>query len=243
MIPSSENQVIYQGNGETTIFDYAFKIIDSTDIHLIRVGADGAEAEVKTDFYVDMEAGKVHYPGYAPGADEPEQDRPPVLQPGEKLVIYRDVPITQMASMPKQWPFDVNEDMHDKSCIIDQQLKGEVDRSLKVSRVLDGKFDATFPVAPGKTIRFNDDGTAFEVTEDPGAVYEKVIVEKEAAETAAASAQKAANVAEAQKNEAARQASIATEKAAQTQRIIDGGLVWVDIFSVVDGKICVSFNE
>lgn len=178
MIPTSENQVIYLGDGHTTAFTFNFKILERTDLHLIRVGKDGNETEITTDYYVDMATNTVYYPDYVSGGVEPETDRPPILMEGEKLIVYRNVPITQEIDFPTQWPFDVNEDAHDKSCIIDQQLKGEVDRAIKISRTAVGNegevnFNMTFPVAPGKTIRFNEEGNGFVLTDDPADVYAK----------------------------------------------------------------------
>lgn len=170
MIPVSENQVIYSGNGVNTAFSYSFKIIESTDLHLIRVAADGTETEVTSDYYVDMAASKVYYPGYAPGVEEAEADQPQVLQTGEKLVVYRNVPITQQDDMPDQWPFDVIESALDKSCIIDQQLKGEVDRSLKVSRKVNlSNFDASVPVPEDNSVHsLVLDKEGFKLFSNPG---------------------------------------------------------------------------
>lgn len=295
MIPTSENQVIYLGDGQTTAFAFNFKILERTDLHLIRVDKDGNESEVATDFYVDMATNTVYYPDYVTGGAEPEADRPPILMEGEKLIVYRDVPITQEIDFPEQWPFDVNEDAHDKSCIIDQQLKGEVDRAIKISRTAVGNegevnFNMTFPVAPNKTIRFNEEGNGFVLTDDPADVYPKVEAVKaeteaikaqaetakngamqavvdarnaageaatnavaavqadliglvNASQEAKADAQNAANVAEAQKNEATRQASIATERASYTDRIIAAGFLLAEDLTVVDGKVCLVFNE
>lgn len=215
MISTSENQVIYDGTGSKKDFDFAFKILEPTDIHLIRVNKEGEEKEVVSDFFVDIEAGKVYYPGYAPGAEEPSADVPPVLQEGEKLIVYRDVPITQEDDMPEQWPFDVIENALDKSCIIDQQLKGDIDRAIKFSRVVGENFDATFPIVPGKTIRIKNDGTGFETTEDPAVVYNEALALSVNVDNAVIDAQNAANEASTQKNEAMQQAQIATEKAEQ----------------------------
>lgn len=171
MIASSVNRIIYNGDGSNTAFSYPFKILNATDIKLMLVDADGDKTSITSDYYVDTTAKKVYYPGYAPGATEPGADQPPKVATGEKLVIYRDVPINQLDSMPEQWPFDVNENMHDKSCIIDQQLKDAIDRSLKFDVDLSGSFDATLPINAGYGWRVSDDGTKIVPLSNPEGVY------------------------------------------------------------------------
>ena len=190
-----------------------------------------------------MQSSTVYYPDYLTGGVEPEADRPPILMAGEKLIVYRDVPITQEDDMPEQWPFDVIENAMDKSCIIDQQLKGDIDRAIKFSRVVGSNFDATFPIVPGKTIRIKNDGTGFETTEDPAVVYNEALALSVNVDNAVIDAQNAANVATENKSEAARQAQIATEKASYTDRIVEMGLPLVEGLTVVDGKLCIRYND
>lgn len=182
MITSNVNRVIYKGNGVATEFAYPFKIFDRTDIKVLLVDKDGERSILTSDYYVDMETMKVYYPGYAPGAEEPETDRPDILQEGETLVIYREVPITQMDRLPDNYPFNVIEKMDDKSCVIDQQLADKLTRAITMSEETALTFDGTMPpIQPGKTLRVKEDGSGWEFTEDPGAVYEKTVAEKEQA--------------------------------------------------------------
>lgn len=190
MISTSENQVIYLGDGVKREWDLTFKILQKEDLHLIRVAADGTEQEITSDYYVHMDTHIVDYPGYAPGAEIPEAAQPLKLQRGEKLVLYRDVEIVQETDMPDQWPFDVIENALDKACIIDQQLQGQIDRTLKINRsAWTSGFDGTIPIAPGKSLRFSEDGTKFEATEDPTVA---TVAAEAAANAAAASAASAA---------------------------------------------------
>ena len=172
MIGSSENRISYNGNGIATEFAYTFKILEKSDIKVLHVAADGTETVLTKDYYVDMEKSVVLYPGYAPGAEIPEQNRPPVLPVGERLVIYREVPITQDSALDKHWPFNVIEDGLDKLTIICQQIWDRLQRSFYVSESTSTNFDPKVPIEAGKTFRVKDDGTGFEVTEDPGKVID-----------------------------------------------------------------------
>lgn len=237
MIGSSENRISYNGNGIATEFAYNFIIIEKSDIKVLHVAADGTEQLLTKDYYVDMKKSVVLYPGYAPGAEIPEQNRPPILPVGERLVLYREVPITQESALDKHWPFNVIENGLDKLTIICQQIWDRLQRSFYVSESTSTNFDPKVPIEAGKTFRVKDDGTGFEVTEDPGkvidgatALLKQTTEQAESANEAATNAQSAANAAEAvapeyaktkevldnivsYTNTATEQASIATAKA------------------------------
>lgn len=172
MIGSSENRISYNGNGIATEFAYTFKILEKSDMKVLHVAADGTETLLVSDYYVDMEKSVVLYPGYAPGAEIPEQNRPPILPVGERLVLYREVPITQESALDKHWPFNVIENGLDKLTIICQQIWDRLQRSFYVSESTSTNFDPKVPIEAGKTFRVKDDGTGFEVTEDPGKVID-----------------------------------------------------------------------
>lgn len=204
MIGSSENRISYNGNGIATEFAYTFKILEKSNLKVLHVAADGTEELLTTDYYVDMEKSVVLYPGYAPGAEIPEQNRPPILPVGERLVLYREVPITQESALDKHWPFNVIENGLDKLTIICQQIWDRLQRSFYVSESTSSNFDPKVPIEAGKTFRVKDDGTGFEVTEDPGkvidgatALLERTTEQANIAVESSTNAQNAANVAEA----------------------------------------------
>ena len=170
MIGSSENRISYNGNGIATEFAYTFKILEKSDIKLLYVAADGTETLLTKDYYVDTEKSVVIYPGYAPGAEIPEAERPPILQEGERLIIYREVPITQQSQLDKHWPFNVIENGLDKLTIICQQIFDKANRSLYASESVSKEFNSKVPIQAGKSFRISDDGLSFEVTEDPAKV-------------------------------------------------------------------------
>lgn len=170
MIGSSENRISYNGNGIATEFAYTFKILEKSDVKVLHVAIDGTEELLTTDYYVDMDKSVVLYPGYAPGAEIPEAERPPVLPEGERLVLYREVPITQESALDKHWPFNVIEAGLDKLTIICQQIFDKANRSLYASESVSKEFNSKVPIQAGKSFRISDDGLSFEVTEDPAKV-------------------------------------------------------------------------
>ena len=170
MIGQDDNKVSFNGNGETTQFPYGFKILNETDLKLIHIDKAGNETLLSSDYYVNMEQSYVAYPGYAPGTEPPEYDRPPVLAYGEKLIVYREVPITQNSEFGDRWPFNEVEKGLDKLTIIAQQLAESESRSVKVSMAEADNVEVIIPVEGGKAIRWNEDGTKLELTEDPAKV-------------------------------------------------------------------------
>lgn len=188
MVITNVNQVVYRGDGVTTAFPFTFRIIDATDIKLLLIDADGTETDIQSDYFVDTVNNTVHYPGYAPGAEPPEADQPAPVQTGQKLVIYRELPITQEKNLGDKWPFFVIELALDKLTMILQQIYGWWGRTLKFGvgwQVDHPDFDTTIPVEAGKTWRVNDEGTGFVATGDPD---EAVVVANNAKEVADAAA-------------------------------------------------------
>ena len=176
MITSSVNRVVYRGNGVATEFAYPFKIFNRTDIKVLLLDKDGNRKVLTSDYYVDMEAMKVYYPGYAPGAAEPGADRPSVLAEGETLVVYREVPIDQMDRLPENYPFNVIEKMDDKSCVIDQQLADEISRSIKFGvEFSELDFDSTLPIQAGYGWRVSDDGKSIVPLQNVEKVYQETV--------------------------------------------------------------------
>jgi hypothetical protein len=173
MIGQDDNKVVFNGNGTTTQFPYGFKILNEADLKLIYVDRNGKETLLTSDYYVNMEQGYVTYPGYAPGAEPPEYDQPPILAYGERLVVYRETPMTQNADLGNRYPFNVIEQGLDKLTLITQELADGEARSLKLSNAFVGDVDTTIPVEAGKALRWNEVGTKLELTEDPAKVLTK----------------------------------------------------------------------
>lgn len=174
MISSSENRVSYDGDGLAKEFAYQFKILEKSDIKVMLVKPDGSTQILSKDYYVDAEKSVVVYPGYAPGAEIPESERPPVLPTGWRLVLYREVPITQLSKLLEQWPFNIIEDALDKLTIICQQLDDNNQRSLKLSPAVSNNVNTILPHGKRKTFAWSEDGTHLELTENPADVLPQV---------------------------------------------------------------------
>ena len=170
MIGSSENRVSYNGNGNAKEFAFEFKILNASDIKVLLVNADGTEKLLTKDYFVDIEKSVVRYPGYAPGAELPLEQQPPILPTGSKLVLYREVPITQQTKLDQFRPFNVIEAALDKLTIICQQLSDGFSRCLKLSEGVPKDVNPTIPVEVGKSFRWSDDGKKIVLTDDPAKV-------------------------------------------------------------------------
>ena len=199
MVITDVNQVVYQGDGATTAFPFTFRIIDATDIKLLLIDADGTETDITSDYFVDTNTNTVYYPGYAPGAEPGLANQPAPVQEGQRLVVYRELPVTQEKDLGEKWPFFVIELALDKLTMLIQQVKGIWDRCLKVSvgqEATAPDFNYTVPIEAGKTFRVKDDGTGFELTEDPAVAHAAAEAAQEAAERAQGAAETAQGKAE-----------------------------------------------
>lgn len=170
MINTSETRIIFNGNGVATDFPYSFKIINDTDVKVMTVDPDGTETVLDSDYYVDVTASKVVYPGYPPGEEPAESERPPVLPTSWQLVVYRDIPITQEADLGDRWPFNVIESALDKITMILQNIYDGFKRSLKVGQNAPANIDIVVPIEANKALKWNADGTQIVLTVDPADV-------------------------------------------------------------------------
>lgn len=174
---------VYRGNGSTTVFPFTFAINESHPEYIhVYITNDGGKAAETTDFTCDMETRTITYPKVSSSA--------PKLSATQRLTIYRLLPYEQNLNLVNQGPFfseDVETQLDDLEMQI-QQLNEESGRRLQVGLEVDG-FDTTVPIEAGKTFRVKDDGTGFELTEDPKAA-------REAAEAAQAATEHAQGIAE-----------------------------------------------
>lgn len=131
MIINKENKIIYVGNGVTTEWPFDFRILRKEDLRVGIIKEDKTTL-LTSGYFVDMDGAKVLYPGYPPGQAPPENERPPRLAPGERLVIYREIDITQEVDLGENWPMPMVEGMSDKLTMILQNQKEEIDRAVKV---------------------------------------------------------------------------------------------------------------
>lgn len=194
---------VYVGNGSTTVFPFTFECNKAEHIQAFVKDAVGNISST-TNFKVNLDQKNVTYPN----TGEPLPD-------GYKLIILRQLPLQQLLNLLNQGPFYAEdiEETFDEVVMMLQQMTERIGRSLAVSIDIDAEnsFNTIIPLEAGKTFRVKDDGTGFEVTEDPGKVIDgaKALLKQttlqaefakeqaDASSQSAVSAQNAANAAEA----------------------------------------------
>lgn len=183
---------VYVGNGSTTIFPFTFECNKAEHIQAFVKDAAGNISST-TNFKVDLEQKNLTYPN----TGEP-------LAKGDKLIILRQLPLQQLLNLLNQGPFYAEdiEETFDEVVMMLQQMTERIGRSLAVSVDIDAEnsFNTIIPLEAGKTFRVKDDGTGFEVTEDPGkvidgakALLKQTMEQAEFANEQAVNAQNAAN--------------------------------------------------
>lgn len=214
MIQDSVNRISYDGNGIATEFAYPFSITTTNDVKVMIVDANGTETILTNDYYVDEANSKVDYPGYPPGEEPLPELQPPVLATGQRIVIYRELDVTQLTSLFDQYPFKTIETMIDKTTILLQQLQDAQQRALTLSASTGTDVSLILPAPSAlKSFRWNAAGTALELTADPATVLASVQGYTELAEGYATTANEKAGIATAGATTATQQASLAIEAA------------------------------
>ena len=133
MVNNSETKVIYKGDGKTKVFPYTFAAIDADTIKVaVYDETSGVESTLTNDYYVDITAKTVTYPGYAPGQAPAESQQPGVLQETQKLVIYRETPLDQRQDLGEKYPLPIIESIGDKLTLIVQELKETLGRTITI---------------------------------------------------------------------------------------------------------------
>ena len=168
MIEESENRITYLGDGAATEFAIPFSFLEKEDIVVVTVSPESRTETLEKDYFVDADKKAVIYPGYPPGEDPPESERPPVLPAGWKLVIYRNIAVTQKSSLGSIWPFNLIEDGLDKLTMICQDILFSTKRMLKLPESID-EFGPTLPedLKAGQSIAVNQEGTGWRATRSP----------------------------------------------------------------------------
>nr|WP_315410744.1 hypothetical protein [uncultured Selenomonas sp.] len=132
MINHLTTKVIYQGDGKTRRFPFAFPFADVADVKVVIYdAATERETLLAGDYFVDAKTRTVLYPGYAPGEEKPESEQPPTLSAGQKIVIYRNTPRTQMVDLGEKYPLPAVEAMPDKLTMIVQEIWEVLERCVK----------------------------------------------------------------------------------------------------------------
>lgn len=201
MIGAEVNRIVYKGDGITTSFPYTFTVLEKADIVVTLVDKESKKKTLTSDYFIDMDKKEITYPGYAPGEEHAEAERPPVLPAGWYLVIQRKTKIDQQTSLGDKWPFDVTEDALDKITRILQDLDTDSKRHLEISAEASG-IDPMLP-SPKANMGFYWDETGTKLVEglNPKAASESAARSAAAASASETSAAASANAArESEKN-------------------------------------------
>ena len=200
MIEYRKTAVTYQGDGNTSVFPFSFAVTDANSVRVsIYDKATDVSVEITRDFFVDMTAHVVHYPGYAPGESVDAHAQPPKLPRGKNITIYRVTPIDQLTDLGNKYPLPYIETMADKLTAILQEhdeMLGRAVTSQKGSGVtpkelIDSifrtgeKVDAAMNAANGsaahaaasQTAAKSSEDAAREMTEQMHAVFANSITE------------------------------------------------------------------
>lgn len=188
MIGAEVNRIVYKGDGITTSFPYTFTVLEKADIVVTLVDKESKKKTLTSDYFIDMDKKEITYPGYAPGEEPAEAERPHVLPAGWYLVIQRKTKIDQQTSLGDKWPFDVTEDALDKITRILQDLDTDSKRHLEISAEASG-IDPMLP-SPKANMGFYWDETGTKLVEglNPKAASESAAASSAAAARSAAAA-------------------------------------------------------
>lgn len=146
----------YNGNGATTAFATGFQFLDNSHLRVTVTSASGVESvkTITTDYTVS-------------GAGNPAGGTVTFLvapASGEKVNITSNVPYTQTTDYLEGGSFSAatHEDALDKLTKISQQLKAEIDRSLRLPVSNQNVSGQTNPIQAGYTLRANPTATGLE---------------------------------------------------------------------------------
>ena len=113
--------VVYQCDGINKKFIFPYDFVQIEDIKLTIVDEDGTEAVQVGNIDYDESTKSVIYPANGDA-----------LAVGQKVILERNTPISQDMDLPDEYPFENIEHATDKIVLILQEMKADLDRSLKI---------------------------------------------------------------------------------------------------------------
>lgn len=113
--------VVYQCDGRNKKFIFPYDFVQIEDIKLTIVDEDGIEAVQVGNIDYDESTKSVIYPANGDA-----------LAVGQKVILERKTPISQDMDLPDEYPFENIEHATDKIVLILQEMKADLDRSLKI---------------------------------------------------------------------------------------------------------------
>jgi len=113
--------VVYQCDGVNKKFIFPYDFVQIEDVKLTIVDEDGTEAVQVGNIDYDESTKSVIYPANGDA-----------LAVGQKVILERKTPISQDMDLPDEYPFENIEHATDKIILILQEMKADLDRSLKI---------------------------------------------------------------------------------------------------------------
>lgn len=152
---STVSKVTYSGNGTTTAFSFPYLFIQNSHLTVVLVDAANTETTQVLDTDYTVTGAGVGAGGTVTMTTAPAT--------GETLVIYRDVPYTQLTDYTTSDPFpaETHEQALDIGVMLAQQNKTILDRCAKLPVDFATMDDLPRPVA-GYAVRWNGTATGLE---------------------------------------------------------------------------------
>ncbi|NBP03380.1 MAG: hypothetical protein EBU90_25490, partial [Proteobacteria bacterium] len=164
-VQSETSKIIYNGNGTTTAFSTSFAFILNNDVKVILTDPDDGEVLQTISTHYTITGAGTGSAGTVTMIDAPLS--------GQRLVIYRDPPLTQLTDYIENdaFPAESHELALDKLTHIAQRIDEKINRGLILSEGSVG-VDATLPQPKSNTILgWNNAGTALENKTNDSSVY------------------------------------------------------------------------
>lgn len=194
-ISSDLNKHIYEGNGATISFPFAFPLLEEEEMKIYYTDPDTGETTLLTSNYT-VNPVNGQYPAEYGSVTYPSIGNP--LPVGAKLTLLRKLDIVQETDYPSNSALrpKVVETSLDRACMIDQQQQEQIDRTLQLSIAVSNDVSRELPSPVSKQLlRWNEAATGLE-NSPPGEDYAAQAAEsaQEAAESAEAAAERVAAV-------------------------------------------------
>ncbi|MDL2281283.1 hypothetical protein LJC10_05470 [Selenomonadales bacterium OttesenSCG-928-I06] len=134
------NKIVYYGcaDNENNVYRFDFKYDQKSDIRVALIDPEGVTTILTQDYFVDDINSTVVYPDYVEGQEVSDFEKPPFLQEGYKLVIYRQTALDQPNDLGDKHPMPVMEKMYDKLTMMIQDQQEELDRAVKADVSYEG---------------------------------------------------------------------------------------------------------
>lgn len=145
-LPSTQNTLLYAGDGSTTVFPFPFYFLDNADLRVVlRDNTTGVDTSQVLNTHYSVTGAGVPAGGSVTMVVAPAS--------GKTLIISRDPPITQQTDYVPNDPFpaESHERALDKGAMISQALRRDVDGSIRVAF---GETLNRLPAASARALKF-----------------------------------------------------------------------------------------